>query len=51
MKDRLRTGCVILLDDAAWETQRKTAARWSLELSGAYTTLGSKKPHIRMVVQ
>jgi len=51
MKDRLRPGCVILLDDAAWETQQKTAARWSVELSGTYTTLGSKKPYIRMVLQ
>lgn len=51
MKDRLRPGCVILLDDAAWETQQKTAARWSVDLSGTYTTLGSKKPYIRMVLQ
>jgi predicted O-methyltransferase YrrM len=51
MKDRLRPGCVILLDDAAWETQQKTAARWSVELSATYTTLGSKKPYIRMILQ
>lgn len=51
MKDRLHSQCVILLDDAAWEAQQKTAARWSAELSGTYTTVGSKKPYIRMVLQ
>jgi hypothetical protein len=50
MKDRLHPGCVILLDDAAWEAQQKTAARWSVELSGTCTTLGSRKPYIRMVL-
>jgi hypothetical protein len=50
MNERLNPGCVILLDDAAWETQQKTAARWSEELGGTYETLGSKKPYIRMTL-
>jgi hypothetical protein len=51
MKSRLHRGCVILLDDAGWETQQNTAARWSIELRGTYTMLGSTKPYIRMVIQ
>jgi hypothetical protein len=51
MKDRLHPGCIILLDDAAWETQQKTAARWSIELSATYTTCGSRKPYIRVALQ
>jgi hypothetical protein len=50
MNDKLDPGCVILLDDAAWETQQKDAARWGLELGGDYETLGSKKPYIRMIL-
>lgn len=48
MSKRLNPGCVILLDDAAWEAQQNTAARWSVELCSTYTTLGSTKPYIRM---
>jgi hypothetical protein len=51
MKNRLHPGCVILLDDAGWETQQNTAARWSVELRGTYSTLGSRKPYIRMALQ
>jgi hypothetical protein len=50
MKERLNPGCVILLDDAGWDTQQNTAARWGLELQGDYDTLGSRKPYIRMVL-
>ncbi len=50
MNERLNPGCVILLDDAAWETQQNTAARWALELGGAYETLGSRKPYIRLIL-
>ncbi|HLE56726.1 MAG TPA: hypothetical protein VJB15_06565, partial [Rhodothermia bacterium] len=50
MNTRLRPGCVILLDDAAWETQQNTAARWSAELRATYATLGSRKPYIRMTL-
>lgn len=48
MNERLNPGCVILLDDAAWETQQNTAARWAVELGATYETIGVEKPYIRM---
>jgi hypothetical protein len=48
--ERLRPGCVILLDDAAREQEKEIAARWSVELCASYETIWSRKPFIRMAL-
>jgi len=48
--DRLRPGCVILLDDAVREDETEIAARWSVELCASYETIRSDRPFIRMAL-
>ena len=50
MRDRLRPGCVILLDDAWREDERAVARRWDAELGATHEVVSCKKPYIRMVV-
>lgn len=50
MKERLKPGCVILLDDAAREQEQTIAGKWEAELGASSEILGSKKPYIRLMV-
>jgi len=50
MRERLRAGCVILLDDAWREDERAVARRWDAELGATHEVVSCKKPYIRMVV-
>jgi hypothetical protein len=50
MRERLRPGCVILLDDAWREDERAVARRWDSELGATHEVVSCKKPYIRMVV-
>jgi hypothetical protein len=50
MHDRLPPGCVILLDDAEREHERKIARRWERELGATHELVSCQKPYIRMVV-
>jgi hypothetical protein len=50
MREHLRPGCVILLDDAWREDERAVARRWQAELGATHEVVACKKPYIRMVV-
>ena len=50
MRARLRSGCVILLDDAEREQERAIAGRWQAELGATFEILGVNKPYIEMMV-
>jgi hypothetical protein len=50
MREWLKPGCVILLDDAGREQERAIARRWEAELGASSETLGSIKPYIEMTV-
>ena len=50
MREHLRPGCVILLDDAWREDERAVARRWDSELGATHEVVSCKKPYIRMVV-
>lgn len=50
MKERLKPGCVILLDDAGREQELAIAKRWEAELGASFEILGSIKPYIEMKV-
>jgi predicted O-methyltransferase YrrM len=51
MSDNLKTGCVILLDDASRDGEREIARRWEEDLSATTTVLGSDKPYFEMTVR
>jgi hypothetical protein len=51
MGDRLKPGCVILLDDASRSEERAIAERWGAELRASYELLGDRKPYLRMTVR
>jgi hypothetical protein len=51
MRERLKPGCVILLDDAGREQELAIARRWETELGARFTILGSTKPHLEMTVR
>ena len=48
MRDRLKPGCTLLLDDADREAERRIARRWAAELEGTFELIGHAKPYIRM---
>jgi hypothetical protein len=48
MLERLRTGCVILLDDGAREGEQVIAARWAKLLHCVPEYFGTEKPYIRL---
>ena len=50
MGERLKPGCVILLDDAVREHELAIARRWEAELGASLETLGGSKPYIKMTV-
>jgi Methyltransferase domain len=45
MRSRLRSGCVILLDDYERADEQATAARWVAETGAALETYGTQKPY------
>jgi len=51
MKDRLRTGSFILLDDAAREQEQEIARRWMSELDASIETIGDAKPYISLTLR
>jgi hypothetical protein len=48
MRDRLKPGCTILLDDADRKDERSIARRWAAELDGTFEIVGRAKPYIKM---
>jgi len=48
MRERLKPGCVILLDDASREQELAIARRWEAELGASFKILGSTRPYIEM---
>lgn len=50
MKDRLKAGCAILLDDASREEERAIAERWRAELGASSELCGASKPYIKITV-
>lgn len=50
MRDWLKPGCVLLLDDANREAELSIARRWDAELGATSKVLGEKKLYIEMVV-
>jgi Methyltransferase domain len=50
MRERLMSGCVILLDDAGRKEERHIAKRWEAELSATFSIQGTTKPYIKMIV-
>jgi hypothetical protein len=51
MRTRLKTGCIILLDDAEREHERQIARQWQSELDAQTEFLDGSKPLIRLVVR
>lgn len=45
MRERIKPGAVILLDDAAREKEKAIAARWAGELPAGYASHGTVKPY------
>jgi hypothetical protein len=50
MRERLRPGCTILLDDLHRPAEREIAARWARELGARFEVHGGSKPYAVMVV-
>ena len=50
MRERLKPGCVIVLDDASREQELAIARRWEAEIGASFEILGSSKPYIEMTV-
>ena len=50
MRERLKSGCLVLLDDAGREQELATAKRWQTELGGSLKVLGVAKPYIEIGV-
>ena len=50
MKERLKQGCIILLDDAGRKEEQAIAKRWEAELGSPFEVLGHIKPYIKMTV-
>jgi Methyltransferase domain len=50
MRERLKSGCVILLDDAEREAELDIAKRWEAELDSSFNIQGKLKPYINMAV-
>lgn len=51
MKDRLKSGCIILLDDAGRDQERSIANRWEVELGATLEILGVAKPYAKLTVR
>jgi hypothetical protein len=50
MRDRLKPGCVLLLDDFQRREEREIMSRWANELRSEYVTAGSEKPYASLIV-
>jgi hypothetical protein len=50
MKERLKPGCVILLNNADRDQELAIARRWQAELGASFEIIGSIKPYIKMTV-
>ncbi len=50
MKDRLKSGSVILLDDAERPAELDIAKRWQAEIDVSFTLQGKFKPYLNMTV-
>lgn len=50
MGKRLKSGCIILLDDAYRRQELEIAERWAIELDSTFTVLGVYKPYLMMTV-
>jgi Methyltransferase domain len=50
MRERLKSGCIILLDDAGRDEELTIAKRWAGELGTPFIIEGKLKPYIKMVV-
>lgn len=50
MKGKLKSGCVILLDDAEREAELEIARRWEVEFDTTFHIHGTLKPYISLVV-
>jgi len=50
MRERLKPGCVLLLDDGAREQELALAKLWEGELGASSAVLGATKPYIEMTV-
>jgi hypothetical protein len=50
MRERLKSGCIILLDDAGRDEELTIAKRWAGELNTPFIIEGKLKPYIKMVV-
>jgi hypothetical protein len=51
MKSSFDKGCVILLDDASREAEQAIVKRWSDEITCSFTSVGTEKPHFRVVIE
>jgi hypothetical protein len=50
MRERLKPGCVIILDDAGRDQEVAIARRWGSELGTEVNVVGTTKPYIEMTV-
>jgi len=50
MRERLKPGCVILLDDAQRTEERAIAQRWEIELGVSLKSVGLLRPYIEMTL-
>ena len=50
MRERLKPGCVILLDDAHRKQERVAADRWKSELGASLEVFGATRPYIKMTL-
>lgn len=50
MRERLRDGCVVLIDDVERQAERDLAARWAKEYDAKYEFKGDRKPYAVMRV-
>jgi hypothetical protein len=51
MKNKIKSGCIILLDDAYRREEVEIAERWATELKCSFSILGIAKPYIVMAVE
>jgi predicted O-methyltransferase YrrM len=50
MREKLKSGCVILLDDAEREAELDIARRWKADFASSFNVQGIHKPYINMVL-
>lgn len=50
MRERLRRGAVVLLDDAGRKEEREIASRWANELGAGMEIFGEEKPYARIAI-